>query len=311
MATGKKSESRKQLVDACVGRLTFIAGNRKNAGKTILLNYLLGEVRRFGSPAFLSIGIDGESIDAVFGTSKPQVKTQPGDWVVTSIGEFEKSDGLFELEEIFESRTVLGALAMGRTRRAGSIVLVGPETNDQLVTIIETLYRETQARTVLVDGAANRITQVAVHLDAGFLYVITVDSRTLPAAVRQLENLCLLSSFPVANRAILDRGTIIEGAVTRSKLQPFLSDDNPLIIEDFTKVFLPLTQTRALLRDERLFCLAAPLLRFVVVNLVDLAPSEFESGMGRCGLVSKIIYNPYRVAGGTEQTGRSHFGQEV
>jgi len=43
------------------GRAVFITGADKNAGKTTLLNYVLGGLRSRGAaPAFLSAGYDGE-----------------------------------------------------------------------------------------------------------------------------------------------------------------------------------------------------------------------------------------------------------
>ena len=64
--------------------VTFIAGSEKNAGKTALLNLLLAQLRGRGKTGYLSIGVDGESRDMIFGNPKPRIYARPGDLVATS-----------------------------------------------------------------------------------------------------------------------------------------------------------------------------------------------------------------------------------
>ena len=66
-------------------RSLSIVGLEKNTGKTVCLNYLLGRLSRLGvSTAVTSIGVDGEQVDSVYATAKPEVTLDEGMQFITS-----------------------------------------------------------------------------------------------------------------------------------------------------------------------------------------------------------------------------------
>jgi hypothetical protein len=149
------------IAEQLVNKTTFLVGNKKNAGKTTFLNYALTQLREVVQPAFFTIGIDGEANDLIFDTPKPKIYTETGDYVVTSSLMINKSDALFEIIHVFPYKTVLGRLALAKTLRSGTIELVGSEDNKQLAEIITHLRNEEHIKTMVIDGAASRVTQVA------------------------------------------------------------------------------------------------------------------------------------------------------
>ena len=112
---------------ALQNHVTYIAGNRKNAGKTTFLNCALEQLRPKGHLAYLSIGVDGEERDLVFGHAKPQILAQPGDTLVTAQAALAKTDALYEIRQVFPYKTVLGRLVVAMIGRGGFVELV-PES---------------------------------------------------------------------------------------------------------------------------------------------------------------------------------------
>ena len=65
--------------------ISFV-GMEKNAGKTQTLNYVLSRLRTFSNLklAISSIGVDGETLDIVTSTSKPEIEIYPNTTFITS-----------------------------------------------------------------------------------------------------------------------------------------------------------------------------------------------------------------------------------
>ena len=125
------------LVEGLTGRTVFIVGSAKNAGKTTFLNYALSRLRPRGAVGFLSIGVDGEERDLVFGTPKPSIRAEAGDLLVTSDRMLQASELGWELLEAFPGSTVLGRLVLARVRRGGTVELCGPANNERLAPVLD------------------------------------------------------------------------------------------------------------------------------------------------------------------------------
>ena len=208
-------------------RVTFIIGSKKNAGKTAFLNYALESLRPETGLAYLSVGVDGERTDAIFGHPKPQVRARKGDLLVTAETALPHSEASFEILNVYPSRTALGRLVLLRTLREGRVELIGPENNTQLSGILADLEKH-KAATILVDGAVDRITQAASHKKAHLVYVAKVEPENLQSALDTIKLLYAASKAPKYSNceqlfaaegpAILRQGdrVLIRGAVTRS-----------------------------------------------------------------------------------------------
>lgn len=282
------------LVESLAGRTVFIIGSAKNAGKTTFLNYALPRLRPLGEAGFLSIGVDGEERDLVFGCPKPRIRAEAGDLLVTSDRMLQASELGWELLEVFSGSTVLGRLVLARVRRGGKVELCGPEHNDQLAPVLAAL-RQRGARTVLVDGAVDRLTQVSSLPGAGFVHVVRADPARLGSARDAMRLQHALAAVPPAE-GLPEAGTaILNGALTHSRLAALPTSTRALVLEDFTKVFLTWREWKAAAqRLDIRFQRRWDLLFFCMV-LCDLTREQFASGL-EPDLRARILFNPYEVA---------------
>ncbi len=285
---------------------TFIIGSEKNAGKTTFLNDALAALRQQGiAPAFLTIGVDGEQRDQVYGHPKPRIHSERGDFLVTTESMLKSSDGLFEIHEVFPGRTVLGRLVLANTRRGGYVELIGPEENTQLSEIVSFLRSEKQAATILVDGAVNRLTQVSAGQQAGFVYVVKVTPRNLNSALEKMRILSLIKNFHQfpsweGNSAASPQKKLesefhkFKGALTKNKLKQIPKSCKTVILEDFTKIFLSYSELSALCKRKEIVFETIYQFHGFVVNLYDVSRKEFRKHVEQYGIID-VIFNPYQI----------------
>ena len=133
-----------------------IVGTGKNVGKTVTLNYLVGELSSRGyTLALLSSGRDGERIDALTGEPKPQVYLPEGSWVATAEAFLEGASISLEVVDVWERPGVFGRLVLGRVVEPGLAELMGPRSARQLSSAVNK-FLAYGADIVLVDGALDR-----------------------------------------------------------------------------------------------------------------------------------------------------------
>ncbi len=276
-------------------RTVFITGSEKNAGKTTFLNYALRSLRGETSPAFLTIGIDGETKDIIFGNPKPQIYTEPGDFLITTDSMISRSGGVFEIREVFPFRTVLGRLVLLKTLRGGFVELVGPEDNHQLSQVIRHLKEEEGCGTILIDGAVNRITQVAAGLDAGFVFVSKISRQNFKSGTEKIKKLSILEKIPkLPENTDVSSAWFHKGALTETTMLSIPPDAKTVVIDDFTKIFLSLNQLKDLQNKKELFFRDVFDLLFIVANLAEVEKEEFLQSVEGYGITDKIVFNPYQ-----------------
>jgi hypothetical protein len=274
-------------------RVTFIAGNRKNAGKTTFLNCALEQLRAKDPVAYLTVGVDGEKQDLIFGQAKPQVLARPGDTLLTAQAALARTDGLYEIHHVFPYKTVLGRLVLAVMRRDGFVELVGPETNRQVTTVLQYIQKQEGIHTILVDGAVNRLTQIATIPDAGYVYVAWAGRRNLEQTISEMKRLFTLDAVPQREGPCPENCFWVHGALTERKLRDLPETCDEILVQDFTKVFLSHRQIARLQERCRLFFRDRLPLWFFVVNLFDLDRETFLHHAGDQQLRKRIVFNPY------------------
>jgi hypothetical protein len=146
-----------------------IIGICKNAGKTTTLNSL---IREYGNRsirlALTSVGRDGESVDVVTSTEKPEIFIREGTFFATTQKLLPLCDVTKEIVHTTGINTPLGQIVLVRSLSSGFIQLSGSSINSQTVSILEK-FAGFGAQKILVDGAVSRktmsspaITQAAV-----------------------------------------------------------------------------------------------------------------------------------------------------
>ncbi|MBP9993512.1 MAG: hypothetical protein KBT67_01010 [bacterium] len=138
-----------------------IVGLEKNTGKTECLNYVLNRMpvdkRRI---AVTSIGIDGESVDQVTQTAKPEIYLREGMYFGTSEMHYRQRKLVSELIDISDVSTSLGRVVTAKTLTKGRVLLSGPSTGASLRRWMKEL-RKHDIDLVIVDGALSRLSSAS------------------------------------------------------------------------------------------------------------------------------------------------------
>ena len=142
-----------------------IIGMEKNTGKTECLNYIINRINEINSQhlyknghlcvAITSIGIDGENIDQVTKTHKPEIELNTGMLFVTSEKHYRIRKLVSEIVALSERKTSLGRLVTAKVIHPGKVILSGPSTTQWLRNVITTLPNY-GANLTIVDGALSR-----------------------------------------------------------------------------------------------------------------------------------------------------------
>jgi len=133
-----------------------IIGMEKNTGKTTCLNYLLNQFKETNRKvAVTSIGIDGEQVDSVTRTQKPEIEIFKGMGFVTSEFFFKKKKLTAEIIDVSQRSTSHGRLVFAKAITSGKVILSGPNTTVWLKQVMEQFYASGYDF-VITDGALSR-----------------------------------------------------------------------------------------------------------------------------------------------------------
>lgn len=138
-------------------RSLSIVGLDKNTGKTVCLNYLLRRLQQLGvSTAVTSIGVDGEQVDSVFATSKPEITLYQGMQFITSQKHYYQRRLVSKILQVDELRTALGQLVTAEVVCPGKVLLSGAATTSVLKQQIDQ-FKRSGVELTIVDGALSRL----------------------------------------------------------------------------------------------------------------------------------------------------------
>jgi len=191
-----------------------IVGLEKNTGKTECLKYVLDrlpvQTRRI---AVTSIGIDGETVDQVTRTQKPEIVLREGMYFGTSEMHYRQRRLVSELIDVSDESTSLGRVVTARALTDGKILLSGPSSASSLKRWMGEMQQRFAIDLVIIDGALSRMSSASpavsqsIILATGAAYsanIATLVSKT--AHVVDLINLELTDSDNIARLMPLDKG---------------------------------------------------------------------------------------------------------
>ncbi|QSO47641.1 lysine 5,6-aminomutase reactivase subunit KamB [Alicyclobacillus mengziensis] len=160
-------------------KLAFI-GIAKHAGKTTALNAFLHQLSDAEeSVGLLSIGVDGERLDAILGVPKPRVFAEYGTYVASAERALLDSGALFEWIAELPISSPLGPVMVVRVTTPGTVVLAGIRQRAHVQMAVDAL-RHLGCHFVLVDGAFDRVAAATPTLvDAAVLAVGAVVGNTV------------------------------------------------------------------------------------------------------------------------------------
>ncbi len=186
-----------------------IAGLEKNTGKTESLNYILNRLPlsriRVG---VTSTGIDGERIDQVTQTSKPEIFLKEGVIFTTSEKHYRERKILSELLDISDETTSLGRLVTAKALSRGKVMLSGPVATASLKRWIISLKKGFNVDLCIIDGALSRLSLASPAVSDA---MILATGASLSLNIREIVNKTAyaaeLIGLPLSN--INDRETLL------------------------------------------------------------------------------------------------------
>ena len=191
-----------------------IVGLEKNTGKTECLKYVLDRLPlQSKRVAVTSIGIDGETVDQVTRTQKPEIVLREGMYFGTSEMHYRQRRLVSELIDVSDESTSLGRVVTARALTGGKILLSGPSSASSLRRWMGEMQQRYGIDLVVIDGALSRMSSASTAvsqsmiLATGAAYsanMATLVSKT--AHVVDLVNLELTTRENIAALMPLEKG---------------------------------------------------------------------------------------------------------
>lgn len=188
-------------------RSLSIVGLEKNTGKTVCLNYILRRLNEMQVPVGVtSIGVDGEQVDSVFATAKPEVTIYEGSRFITSEQHYMKRQAVSVIEHVDSRRTALGPLVTARVLVRGKVLLSGAATTGVLRSHISQLL-DAGCRLAIVDGALSRLSLASPTVTDCMVLAtgaaVSANLKQLVAKTRFVHSLICLDEVSTALREAL------------------------------------------------------------------------------------------------------------
>lgn len=233
-----------------------IIGMAKNVGKTTTLNHLIADFKRQNMKlALTSIGRDGERVDVVTKTAKPEIYVYSGTYIITAEKLIPLCDITKEIVRVTKMNTPMGRIVVLQALSDGFVQLGGPSMTRQISDLLKTLPVDK----VIVDGAISRkslaspdVTEATIlctgaSLSRSQATVIeetrhAVEILTLP----KLEDKELLVKLEGATEEIhapKDGLIYFPGAVSEGRIRDLIQSsaklkDTVIVAEDSSKIFI-------------------------------------------------------------------------
>lgn len=182
-----------------------IVGMEKNTGKTECLNYIIKRLLDYNKKiAITSIGIDGESVDQVTETPKPEIEIGDGVVFVTSEKHFKQKQITAEILDISIKQSSLGRLVTARAKDRGKLIFSGPPDTVWLKQIIESL-KQYKLDAILIDGALSRKSTGSPSVtDCMILTTGAALSANIPTLVKKTKFVCALINIEQYQTTLTD-----------------------------------------------------------------------------------------------------------
>lgn len=301
-----------RLVDEILKyRSVSITGTAKNTGKTECLNYILRNIPSEVTIATTSIGVDGESMDVVTNTPKPEVYLKKGMYFATSETHYRGRKITSEIVGLSATSSSLGRFVTGKAIGEGKLKLSGPSSIADLGAWM-LKAKQYPIDFFLIDGAASRLSSASPFItDAFILCTGAAAYSKTETLIQQTEYLVTLSQLSEADKeerqhsqgisAFTEEKDIfplrkqyysVKGALTDKLVKMFLGQEMggiTLIVKDFTKVFVSMDVYRHFLKKGgRIAVEKAAKLVAVCINPTSPYGFKMDSGYLRTKLASKV-----------------------
>lgn len=191
-----------------------IVGLEKNTGKTVCLNYILHRVNQLGvHVGVTSIGVDGEQVDSVFATAKPEITLYRGTHFITSEKHYLIRQAVSRLVAVDDQRTSLGPLVTAEVLIQGKALLSGAATTAVLKRQIQSLD-SMGVDIAIVDGALSRLSLASPTVtDCMILATGAAVSANVKQLIAKTRHLYQLICLDEVDEALRNRLSNIESGI--------------------------------------------------------------------------------------------------
>ena len=273
-----------------------IIGMAKNVGKTTTLNHLISNFHVDNIKlALTSIGRDGERVDVVTKTAKPDIFVFRDTLIVTAEKLLSLCDITKEILMVSDINTPLGRIVVVRALSDGFVQLGGPSITTQIAELLEFL----PADKIIVDGAVSRKTLAGPGVtEATILCTGAALSRSLREVVEETRHAVQMLTLPKLDDArifseiqnvteeihAIEKGYIyFPGAVSDAAVLSLIMSnvnlkDICLVAEDASKIFIkPATYEKLKVKQATLLVKTEIRLVALTVNPVSPYGVGFEA----------------------------------
>ena len=191
-----------------------IVGLEKNTGKTVCLNYILHRMNQLGvHVGVTSIGVDGEQVDSVFATAKPEITLFRGTHFITSEKHYLIRQAVSRLVAVDSQRTSLGPLVTAEVLIQGKVLLSGAATTAVLKRQIQSLD-SMGVDISIVDGALSRLSLASPTVtDCMILATGAAVSANVKQLIAKTRHLYQLICLDEVDETLRNRLSIIESGI--------------------------------------------------------------------------------------------------
>jgi uncharacterized NAD-dependent epimerase/dehydratase family protein len=215
-------------------RTLFVVGIGKNVGKTVTLRAAYEAACDAGlRVGLISIGRDGEAVDAGDSVPKPRLFLRPGTAIATAREALPRSPAA-ELLDLSPLQTAIGPLVYARVAHAAYYELVGPPTASGIRSALDVLGE--YGDMTLVDGAIDRVAALAGGDGAIVVAGGAAAAGTMLEAVEAMH--ALVQRLAVARYDPNEDRVRIEGALTPARAAQFIAsrETRQIVVRDPTQI---------------------------------------------------------------------------
>lgn len=246
-----------------------VVGLAKNVGKTVTLNWLIDNLYSERKLAVTSIGLDGEGLDQVTKTEKPEITLYENMLFTTAEGQYRGRQLCSEIMSIGEM-TACGRLVTAKVRNKGKVIITGPATTAGISRLLEE-YKARGVELALVDGALSRMSLASPAITEGLVLATgAAVAVSMNELVQKTRYVCQLIELPVLDckdesSIMVQSGLggeiptlrdnvniVVRGAVGNRFVERLRMQNRPInvVVNDFTKIFVTQDCYAQLLRSK-------------------------------------------------------------
>jgi hypothetical protein len=260
--------------------VNLITGTGRGCGKTAFADAAALSLHNARERcARIAVGIEGTS-ELKFSKS---ADLRSGDIFLTSAAMIDAATCGPEIFDVVPGGSALGRLIIAKATRTGRAILVGPERNERLSWVIQRIITGGWTTTIIVDGALNRITQVAAIPSARLFYAAKASRSDFARVAERLRFFQTLTQLPLLvelERAHPGKVVRINGPLSVSTLENLPSGCDAVVVADFSKIFLDEKDFFSLARKIAIGLEKRIEFAGFAISLKNISKSDFQEALG-------------------------------